>query len=1346
MASALRHRTGILIRALIYVPLWLLGLVLLLLGVALSPWGTAWLADQGQSRGWYEVETVEGAPLDTLTLRGLHLDIGSLTLDVERLHLSWADDCLLDGKLCLQGLQVEGAHIVVASGDANDDAQPDAASGGGMPALWFPFPIEIRALGLEDVRVELADGTQLQWDDFTTGARISGNDLTLLPTRLEGTQLYLPMSEGQRLTQGMASPSIPAGAIDAASQAAGSSAEASATDKASAVNDASAVGSRTSDTDAEQQRLALPEIDLPLDIRAPSLVIDDFQLRGATSYHLMQATLSLSTEGSDVAIHRLHVRSDDGEAELALQTTLSGDYPLHGNLEAHIARAPLAGQRAELTLDGSLADLALDLDASGPVTATLKGTVDALAPTLPFSLSLDANDITWPLAGTLTAPELAVQSRLDAAAVSASQHVGAGKPAYRLDTLHLDADGSLEDYRVALDLTARGDGLPESRLTLDGRGDASHFAWSPLTLQAEGGTLSGRGHVNWTSALSVESDLQFDKLPVGAFTEAVDGTLNGKARVGFDMQPQGWRLRVPQLAIDGTLQDRPLSLNAKLSGNSQMQWAIDQLDLRQGDNRITAEGNIGQRLDLRSRIEAPRLSTLWPGLGGALQGDLNAQGSLKSPRLDLDMTGEALRYQTQQLQSLSLKAQSEGIDDPRVNADVSIEGLEAGGQRVDALSAALAGRLSQHTLELDARLGSGLPLSRVSLTLDGQYDANAQRYRGSLAPLELATEYGNIALDDALEFDADVATQRVTLAPFCLVRQQGGEACLVDRARLAADTGDASLALRDIPMDLLADKLPSGWHVDGKTQGEANLSWQQAGQQWHAEGQIDSQLDVTGEDARGNPWKLPDSRLAVTFDATPSRADTRLTLDQGDTGKLALTLGIDDPLGEAALEGRLQVDDITFAPYRALVEGLSELEGALAGDVTFAGTLRQPDLDGELTAEGVKARGAVLPIAIRDARLGIDFAGQRADIDGFVAGEKGQLNLDGEADWQDPSAWQARLGIEGQDDPLEVSLPNFGRLRVAPDLRVNANPDRLQVRGDVNVPWARLEVGKIPPSAVAPSSDEVIITREEDAAQQKAAASGEQGEATAQALSDAGMALDISVMLHLGPDMSLEAYGLESQLEGQLEVRQGSGPVQLFGDVNLVDGSYTAFGQDLIIRQGQILFSGPASQPRLQFEAIRNPDTIEDDVTAGLRVTGRAENPQLSIFSEPAMSESRALSYLLRGRAPGDDGGDGALTSALIGLSLSQSGRAVGQLGQAFGVDDLSLDTSGSGEDSQVVVSGYVFDDLKVGYGVGIFSPIAELTLRYRLIQNLYLEAVSGAAQAIDLIYTFSLGRSSASP
>mgnify|MGYP001349659963 CR=1 FL=1 len=112
------------------------------------------------------------------------------------------------------------------------------------------------------------------------------------------------------------------------------------------------------------------------------------------------------------------------------------------------------------------------------------------------------------------------------------------------------------------------------------------------------------------------------------------------------------------------------------------------------------------------------------------------------------------------------------------------------------------------------------------------------------------------------------------------------------------------------------------------------------------------------------------------------------------------------------------------------------------------------------------------------------------------------------------------------------------------------------------------------------------------------------------------------------------------------------------------------------------------------------------------------------------------------------DGQTGQTSSGVADpyLSLSRTGSAVGRLGQAFGVEDLSLDTAGSGDKSQVVVSGQLFENLEVSYGVGVFSPIAELTLRYKLMQNLYLEAVTGATQAVDLIYSFSLGRSSASP
>ncbi|TOM58577.1 hypothetical protein CGH73_26620, partial [Vibrio parahaemolyticus] len=85
-------------------------------------------------------------------------------------------------------------------------------------------------------------------------------------------------------------------------------------------------------------------------------------------------------------------------------------------------------------------------------------------------------------------------------------------------------------------------------------------------------------------------------------------------------------------------------------------------------------------------------------------------------------------------------------------------------------------------------------------------------------------------------------------------------------------------------------------------------------------------------------------------------------------------------------------------------------------------------------------------------------------------------------------------------------------------------------------------------------------------------------------------------------------------------------------------GRFRAYGQDLIVRKGQIQFSGPADQPFLNLEAIRNPDNTADDVIAGVKVTGLADKPKVEIFSEPAKTQQEALSYLLRGE--GLDSGD----------------------------------------------------------------------------------------------------------
>ncbi|KXS39270.1 MAG: hypothetical protein AWU55_696 [Halomonadaceae bacterium T82-2] len=1355
MASALRHRARVLtglLRLLVWLPLWLLGLLLLLLGLALSPWGTAWLLDQGQQRDWLSYDSVTGAPLDDFTLRGLHLTAGPANVAIQRLHLAWADDCLLKGQLCLDTLQIEGADIRLQPGEA---APPPAASGsGGLPPIVVPFPVEVRELALDDVALQLADGTHLSWQQLHTGARLDRQALTLKPTELAGARLRLP-SAGKASVPPAGTRS--GGALSPAAVEASRALSISRAEVASSTPDASTPDARAPETreaggsdvasgtsvavsgngpasaDKPQSR-KLPDIQLPLPIRIPELVVRDFRLEGAEPRRIDRLSLSLEGQEHRVTLEHLTLKAPQADAELTAQVRLQGDYPLNAHLTGTLHQAPLTGQHVELQARGSLSALKATLAADGPVSARLEAAANVLAPELPFDATLTASSLAWPLP--------------DAAADKSPA------PQYRVRDLTLKAAGQLSDYRVALQGQVSGRDLPDTvQVGLTGHGDSERFNWLPLSLAANGGSLVSRGEVRWSPALDVTARLDLSRFNPGLLTPAVEGSLNGQAQAHFAMADGGWSLTVPKLAVDGSLQQRPLSLQAVLQGDSGMHWRIDTLDLRQGRNRLTAEGTIADTLDLQGRLDAPALESLLPSLGGQASGQLSLGGTMKKPQVDATLTGNGLRFADNRIAELSLDARVSGVEDPDMDVALRVSDVRAAGQQLTQAEASLKGRLSDHRLAVTVNAAPGMPMSRAQLALTGGLNAARDAYRGRLEALSLETDQANLQLAQATALSVDLNAQKVQLQPFCLSRREGGRLCATRPVEAGASDGRVALSLQALPLDMANAALPDGWATGGQLDGTLGLAWSRGGQQWNADADLDGRVSLDGQNAYGQPWSLPSTELALSLSASPATADVTLKGNVGEAGRLDLQARITDPAGEAALSGKLALDGWRLAPYQPLVTSLQALEGRLDGQLALSGALANPSLDGQLTLADLRASGRNLPLSVTDGRVGVRVSGHTADLDGFVAGDKGRLTLSGQVGWPSLDQWRADVSLSAVKAPLRLAMPEFGRLDVAPDLRIQATPQRLQVRGDVTIPWARLEVGKIPPSAVSPSSDEVVITREDDArAREQARRAARKGadaasEATAQALSRVGMQLDVRVDLHIGPDVKLEAYGLTASLRGDLQVRQGNGPVQLFGDVNLLDGRYSAFGQDLVIRQGKVLFSGPASEPRLQFEAIRNPDTTQDGVIAGLRVTGPAAQPDLSVFSEPAMAESRALSYLLRGRAPDDTGGgDGALTSALIGLSLSRTGGAIGQLGQAFGVQDLSVDTAGSGEDSQVVVSGYLFDNLEVSYGVGIFSPIAELTLRYQLWQNLYVEAVSGAAQAVDLIYSFSLGRSNASP
>lgn len=160
-------------------------------------------------------------------------------------------------------------------------------------------------------------------------------------------------------------------------------------------------------------------------------------------------------------------------------------------------------------------------------------------------------------------------------------------------------------------------------------------------------------------------------------------------------------------------------------------------------------------------------------------------------------------------------------------------------------------------------------------------------------------------------------------------------------------------------------------------------------------------------------------------------------------------------------------------------------------------------------------------------------------------------------------------------------------------------------------------VEELPPSAIGVSKDQILLNADFEPLTDK---------------ERIPFSVESDVNVQIGDDFQLSAFGLQGNLVGRLNVAQKDKGPFILGEVNIRNGQYRSFGQDLQIKEGKILMNGPVDQPYLAITAIRNPNNTQDGVVAGVRVSGPSDEPSLTIFSEPAMPQANALSYLLRGQ------------------------------------------------------------------------------------------------------------------
>jgi translocation and assembly module TamB len=652
----------------------------------------------------------------------------------------------------------------------------------------------------------------------------------------------------------------------------------------------------------------------------------------------------------------------------------------------------------------------------------------------------------------------------------------------------------------------------------------------------------------------------------------------------------------------------------------------------------------------------------------------------------------------------------------QVNADVSNPQSPSGSLTVtatDIMAAGFAfsdtrleasGEQSAHSLQLSAK---GEPLS-AELSLHGSREGEG--WSGSVDRLTLAV----MGLEPvSLREPALVSwsPNAFSVSESCLTGDQLS-ACAA-AARSESGELSASYRLERLPLGLVlaiaAPQLPV--HVEAIIEGEGDI-------RRTAEGAFFGQARIASPTGRVSQLGAPpmenaedalltyrDLEISAALEGDLVRGSLQSLLN--DSGRVEGQVAVANLLGPSpTLNGsaRLTVPDLSgvevFVPQLASVGGHAE------ATLSVFGTVAHPEITGEVSLRQLTAEVPQVGIQLRDGEVQASMSqGGAITLAGRVTSGDGQITLNGTTSEEGT----LNVSVEGKN-VLAANIPG-AHVIIAPDVDLVRTRERMTVGGTVTIVRADVDLSKLPRTGNVQraSPDVVVIDDPEDDAVENSRRTP----------------LEARVNVVLGESVHLAGFGLDASVSGRLLVTEVQDePTTASGELR-VSGTYKAYGQDLTIEQGRLLFAGQAiTDPQLNLTATRRVDTV----TAKLIVTGSAQKPLLEVSSDPPMPQTQALSYLVTGKPLNEVGqreGD-LVQSAARSLGGAAGNFLAKGLGRRLGIDQIGIEESAEIGGSAFTIGQYLSPRLYLSYGVGLFEPGEVVTLRYRISDRISLEAIQG--------------------
>jgi len=779
--------------------------------------------------------------------------------------------------------------------------------------------------------------------------------------------------------------------------------------------------------------------------------------------------------------------------------------------------------------------------------------------------------------------------------------------------------------------------------------------------------------------------------------------LPGQLNFGFSAQGEGFTsgadFSVELKAIAGRLRGRAARGGGELARRGKA-WEFDAVRVGLGQTNVALDGKVGEELALKFTLDATDMSLLAPDARGELHAHGALGGTRRLPALTLSAHGKGMHHDGMSLESIDAEVDFDMGAAHRSKVDLRARNFTFRERKLSSLDISLDGTTASHVMRLDAKAVG------LAVQLQAAGGVNHDTWQGQLTAFNLD---GNESLHLVLEAPVSLlaSADHVHADKIC-VHGQPGRMCLDGDWTPAHWT--AELAAEDLPMSTLTAGFTPSIEYRGRLSVTASASGN-AGEP--LTGSLRADLADAGLSHHTPSGKIELVKLGtgiVTVNATHTAVATDVSFDAGDVGTIKGRASVARTTArweDMPLRGELHAQTAELGYVTLYFPEIDKASGRLDANLAITGTLGTPLIEGTVKLSNTELDFFQINLALRQTELEATLHDNALEFSGSSHIGPGTLSAKGSLAWRESLPY-GHFHMEGSQLRV-VDIPE-AQIDASPNLDFTIKGRQITVAGSVNVPYAKIIPADLT-GAVRASPDEVLVGKEPENP-------NERFEVTS------------DVTVSLGDKVSIDTSGLKARLTGSIALHSGPDNITTgTGELSIEDGKYSAYGRQLDIQRGRLIFNGGViNNPGIDIRAVK----VFPDVTAGINVRGSLLQPRISYFSDPSLTQSQILSLLLAGGSlqsvQNRQNGAAAQAIAQGGAILAQ------QLGSKVGIQDVSLESDL--DETSLVLGRYLSPRLYISYGVSLTQQLNTVKLRYTLSDRWTIKTEAGQARGADLVYT----------